>query len=264
MAIQRPNGVYNPVEQPFSRQALQSHLAGNSSLGHYMLSKEGTTKLFAFDLDFEEGGCVPTEFSEGNEVDGISLPTKWITSVRKKSEEEPAINPEWSPRAVWRSRSYVGRWWMKAQIMGIAARIASFAATEMELRVALAYSGHKGVHVYCFLPEPMNASDAREGAVMLIEDFMGGTAVRGKSFYHLPDTDEYDHNENVSIEVFPKQTKIQEGGYGNLMRLPLGKNLKAPKDPTFFIDLANAPISAMAPVPADKVSSYLQNGNPWL
>lgn len=37
------------------------------------------------------------------------------------------------------------------------------------------------------------------------------------------------------IEVFPKQDKISEDGFGNLLRVPYGFNKKS-KDRTFFID----------------------------
>lgn len=264
MAEQRSNGIYTPVHSRFTRSALAEHLAGERSLGHYLLNQENRTKLFAFDIDWEKAGHMPIAF------DSDGIPTNWIESRVKKnattsSPEEPALNPECSPRAFWRSRRYIGRDWMKGQMMNVAWSIAGYVHKELGLRCALAYSGYKGIHVYAFAPvgQPMLASDAREGALLVLEGFAEATAVKGNNFYRFPDKDELDHNENISIEVFPKQTTVQEGGFGNLMRLPLGRNLKAPSDPTFFIDLSRSSMRDWAAVKPENVATYLQSGNPF-
>jgi hypothetical protein len=59
--------------------------------------------------------------------------------------------------------------------------------------------------------------------------------------------------------VFPKQDSLAGKDLGNLMRLPLGRNLKNPKDPTFFIDMTT-PMGVMSPI--DPVYA-LTTETPW-
>ena len=260
MAEQHTSGIYTPVQSRFTRTALQEHLKGERSLGHYLVGTDNQIKMFAFDIDWEKEGRMPSEF------DSDGLPVSWVESSVKKTVggvEHPAVNEEWSPRALWRTRSYVGRKWMKGEMMAIAWRIAATVREQLGMKTAVAYSGYKGLHVYAFLTNPIPAEDGREGAQIVLEDFMKATAVRGSNFYKVANTDSLDANENISIEIFPKQTKVQEGGYGNLMRLPLGRNLKAPNDPTFFVDLGCSSLVEWEPVPTQHVVEYLQNGNPW-
>lgn len=65
--------------------------------------------------------------------------------------------------------------------------------------VLLEDSGGKGYHVWLFLDSPLTASVVRR---WLERDF------------HFPH----------SLEVFPKQDSVEDGGYGNLVKLPLGKH----------------------------------------
>lgn len=94
--------------------------------------------------------------------------------------------------------------------------------------VAAAFSGNKGVHVYCFTGTEA-AEDVKQAALEVINSFGCFDATRGNNFYKH--TDEY---QDFEIEVFPKQTEVSEDGFGNLMRLPLGKNRKSGK-PAFFL-----------------------------
>lgn len=226
--------------RPFNRLALMDHLLGNATYGHYLIEPEtNECKLFAFDIDFEQTGFLPAAFDD----DGLP-----------HSE-----TVECNPRELWRQRDFDGRSYMKGQLMHVASLLASKARRELELPVAVAYSGYKGVHVYCFTGRE-KASLVREG-VELVLGLAGAQHLKGKNFYTLPDGDI--QLSNISIEVYPKQDAIEgESTFGNLMRLPLGVNRKAPKDPTFFIDLTKGP-GLMAPVKGENIVKYLETGDPW-
>ena len=128
---------------------------------------------------------------------------------------------------------------------------------ELELPCAAAYSGGKGVHVYAFTG-PISASDAREGARIVLDSVGGWSPSRGDNFFRSTDNDPVTGFPNLSIEVFPKQNTLDGKDLGNLMRLPLGRNLKS-SDPTFFIDV-RSPMGQMIPV--DPVWA-LETSNPW-
>ena len=106
------------------------------------------------------------------------------------------------------------------------------------------------------------AEEVREAAMLVLDMLDEFEPVRGKNFYeHKNDDPIHGFKTNFSIEVFPKQTSIDGGGYGNLMRLPLGKNWKNPKDPTFFLDMTG-PLAEFKPH-SDPVK-LLEEGNPYV
>lgn len=65
-------------------------------------------------------------------------------------------------------------------------------------------SGNKGVHVWLFFDQPISAAKVRR---WIERDFMPWWAGIG-----------------TPIEVFPKQDEVQEGFFGNLVKLPLGRH----------------------------------------
>ncbi|HOU55019.1 MAG TPA: CRISPR-associated primase-polymerase type A1 [Myxococcota bacterium] len=77
------------------------------------------------------------------------------------------------------------------------------AAASLGLSVLLEDSGHKGRHVWLLFAQPVPAAAARRLMAILIET----AAV---------------HDREVSIEAFPKQSRVAPGGLGNLIKLPLG------------------------------------------
>lgn len=64
-------------------------------------------------------------------------------------------------------------------------------------------SGNKGVHVWLFLSAPLPARQVR---AWVERDFFPGWRALGYK----------------DLEVFPKQDQVDEGGYGNLVKLPFG------------------------------------------
>lgn len=248
-AVQFKNGNWSPHQEfnpatgkhdgpriPWRRQDLNAHISGEATYGHYLLNTDSTCKLFAFDIDLEKSGYLP--FGEN-----------WTD-----------FRPVEDLRAAWLDRSHVGRDWMKYQFKMVAHRLARYISEELGLQTAVAYSGGKGVHVYAFAEdsEAQDASGMREGAGIVIDGVGGIIPLRGENFFQFENKDPFDGTPNLSIEIFPKQGSLDGKDLGNLMRLPLGRNLKS-ADPTFFLDL-RTPLSDFRPV--DPVWA-LTTSNPW-
>lgn len=246
---QHHTGAYSPVRDrdknyiPFRRTDLEAHLAGTQTYGHYVVNQEDKCKFFCFDIDLVQEdpktnftGFYPDDFF--------------------------AENPNWlpcSPRDIWRDRKHSARPYLKSQLRMIAEKLASFAYVELNYQVGVCYSGSKGLHVYCFLDGGDQASVAREDAQLVLDTVGEFDRVRGGSFYKHKDQTPAGYP-NISVEVYPKQSGTESGKHlGNLLRLPLGKNLKNPKDPTFFLDL-RAPFTDFIPV--DSVWA-LTTKDPW-
>jgi hypothetical protein len=240
-AVQIPNGEYRPVESPFTREDLAKHLARESTFGHYMLDRNNNCKLIAFDVDLEHR-------SERN-------PVGWVPTDEDFSQFVDA-----DPREVWHDRSNkIGRAYLKLELR-TAAHVLVRAVEEMlGVPVAAAYSGGKGVHVYAFTGS-IPAGEAREGAEIVLGSLEQFSLYRGNNFFRVPEPKSGGDFSNISIEIYPKQETInQEKKWGNLMRLPLGRNQKT-KDPTFFMDMTSA-MGQMLPI--DPLLALSDSYNPW-
>lgn len=250
-AIQYPDGSWRPHTHngrqdgnrlPWSRADLQDHISGARTFGHYLLSEENQCKLFAFDIDFRKN-----EPSSGAEpgFQGFYL------------AEDGQTRLPFNPRVDWLNRAHPARTWLKYQLRMLSSKLAAKIYEELEIPCAIAYSGAKGVHVYGFTGL-ISAEDAREGALIVLESLGGWEPYRGKSFFQSEDQTIEGGTRDLTIEVFPKQTSISPTGLGNLMRLPLGRNLKS-SDQTFFVD-QNAPMAQLRPV--DPIWA-LTTTSPW-
>jgi hypothetical protein len=248
-AKQLQNGEYNPhtdtgkhdgARIPWKMHHINDHLSSASTYGHYLLDQDSNCKLFAFDIDLEQTGSLPT--------------AHWAYGVDDPLQVQFASA---NPREAWRDRRHPGRIWMKYQMRTLAERLAAVANKEMDLPVAVAYSGAKGLHVYCFTG-PIKAVDAREGAQLVLDTLGEFDLFKGQHFYRHKDQDPYTGFPNLSVEVYPKQGSLDGKDLGNLMRLPLGRNLKT-TDPTFFLDLRTAPSEL---IPRDAEWS-LTTDSPW-
>jgi hypothetical protein len=255
-ARQSSSGEYHPVINldesyvPWQKGDLESHLSSAATYGHYVLGKDDTCKLFCFDVDL---AAASTECE-------YLLPTKPcpLESPDMEVEEWTRSFEACDPRHVWQQRSHPARAWIKCQLRSVAGRLARAAHDEMKLKVAVAYSGSKGVHVYCFFDEPVSGERARDGATLLLEALGDWKLIKGRNTYGHSDPDPYSGFPNLTVEVFPKQTSLEGKHLGNLLRIPLGRNLKS-KDPTFFVDL-RAPYSQL--IPCDPVWA-LTTDDPW-
>lgn len=228
-AIQRSNGDYNPINEPFSMTDLLAHLTCERTYGHYLLNTDNKCKLFVFDIDLDKADPdrdlyypVPTEYNEYGD---------WHNFV-------PG-----NPREIWLDRSQIlARNYFKYLLRSMAHKLAAAVSKSLEIPTAVAYTGSKGVHVYGFTGL-MDAADVREGASIILEDLDEFEPLRGQHFYRHKEeptqggSDPLLSYAGLTVEIFPKQVTLDGKTHGNLVRLPLGRNQKNPKDPTFFLDL---------------------------
>jgi hypothetical protein len=229
-AVQNSDGSYMPdVTNPnyrkekqepnyraWSMPDLRAHVTGEKSYGHYLVDPSGLVKLFAFDIDLRKEG-----------------------KIRMLDESILDDFIDCNPREVWVSPDHPGKEYLTVELRCAAEVIArrAYELAEGDLHVAIAYSGGKGLHVYCFPPEPLPASEARDSAnhiIRSIHHWDGTNAYelfRGNCFWRPSNSG----SQNIDIEVFPKQDSVSEDGFGNLMRLPLGVNRKTGQR-SFFLD----------------------------
>lgn len=226
----RKDGQYVSYH-PWSRPDLLAHIAGERTFGHYLLSTDSKVKLFAFDVDFEKNKPA-TATAPG-------FTGKYDANLFSPDDDATPSMVEFDPREAWLDRAHPSRPFCKLQLRELAHQLGRAIEEELEIPWAAAYSGGKGIHVYGFTGL-IDAHDARDGALLVL-DTLGFTPQRGDNFFKK------EGYENLSIETFPKQDTLDGKTLGNLMRLPLGRNLKAPKEPTFFMDMT-APMGTLAPL----------------
>lgn len=207
-----PKGGYMPVEGKFTKADLIAHLSGEKTYGHYVVNPaDGKCKLFCFDIDLNAQGTLPNESGE-------------LVSVTNLRE-------------AWHNRAHPGRNYMKSQFYAVAYELSRRIQEMLELPCAVAYSGNKGIHVYGFTGRT-DAWEAREGAKFVLEDYAEFAARNESGIFYDPIPGSL--LSNLSIEVYPKQSELDGKQFGNLLRLPLGRNIKHATDPTFFVDMTSA------------------------
>lgn len=207
-ARQKPDGSYYPVKSgdnylPWTERDMLDHLEGTQTFGHYLVSTDGMAKFFAFDIDL----------------------------VKPTAENQPVWRTvPFNPREVWLAphndedatqqeiKIDLGcQLWAMAD--GLAHRTMKLMGDDV--KVCIAYSGCKGLHVYA-LTGKLTAADQRVLAVEVLDSFDVFKTSKGNNFWQ--------HGEGLydclEIEVFPKQDGVGNGGFGNLMRCPLGVNQK--------------------------------------
>lgn len=151
-----------------------------------------------------------------------------------------------SPRTVWAGGESEDKCRYRKQLRALGEGLAWRAQRLLGIDMAVSYSGSKGVHVYGFTGE-IEAAEARQVALDLLGTFVF-KQVNGTNFWKH----EYFY-EDLTVEVFPKQASIGGDGFGNLMRLPLGRNAKGGE--SFFLD-STAPIDQMLPM--DPIEALLK------
>jgi hypothetical protein len=202
-AVQNADGSYRPDRTPWTMSDIRDHLSGKVSLGHYLVSPEGKTRVIALDLDL---------VNHEVEVDGDLI----------------------VPRDIWRTDHELSdRLTMHLQLLatGFAVRLHKLTS----LPVAVHYSGNKGLHVYALPGEGIGADVAMFMAQATMEHF-GWEPSRGTNFFRDPSGT----FPTVEVETFPKQASLEGKDLGNLMRLPLGINRKS-GERTFFIKTSPPP-----------------------
>lgn len=251
-AVQHSDGAYHPERTPWTRADLEAHIAGTKTFGHYLLNTDDTCKLFCFDIDLrsqKKVGPGPQDVAP----DGF-LPTEGLGLEDVPTNFQPA-----DPRAVWADRADPRRQYLKYSMRLAGAMFTERIWGELEIPVAVAYSGSKGIHVYGLLGERTPASDARDGAMIVLDSMGIFEGERGESLYWLKNREDIENPlVNFSVEVYPKQPSLQGKDLGNLLRLPLGRNNKS-SDPTFFVD-QTAALNVMRPIDP---TWALTTDNPW-
>ncbi len=219
-SVKRPNNPHLPYG--FRMEHLLAHLAGERTYGHYLLDNDSMSKVFVFDIDLETKGT-------------------WV------SMDADTVHEDVNPRELWADRrASEARTWYKYQMKRIAHLLAT-KVREIDVDCAVAYSGSKGVHVYG-MTGSLSAKEVRDGALVVLDLVDEFEPLRGQHFFKHKNPDPVHGFQNFSIEVFPKQDTLDDKNLGNLVRLPLGRNFKNPKDPTFFLDMT-APIGQFKPHP---------------
>lgn len=224
LAIQRGNGSYTPERRPFKMGDLRAHLDGSRSYGHYLISPEGNCRLFAFDIDLRKTG---TWTDDAGEVHEINPRQAWLTDHPAKAH-------------------------LTVQLRCLAEALALRTRRLLELPVAVAYSGSKGLHVYAWTG-PVPAAEAKAAAIAVLESFSQFVATRGNNFFHHREA-----YQTLEIEVFPKQDNLDGKDLGNLMRLPLGVNRRSGQR-SYFLDL-RAGYDTLAPADPEPI---LSEGADW-
>ena len=266
-AVQFSHGGYSPDRElknlghyaplGWEMPHLMQHLNGQATYGHYLLDADDMARFFCFDIDLQKTGFyVPLPSWDPSISD-----EQWAQEIAPVALGNPADPADRSLRNSWLDRAHPARNWLKLQMGTLARRLCSVIMSELQLGCAAAYSGHKGIHVYGFTG-PMPAREVREAALYVLDYMDEWKPLKGQHFFTHKVEDPSLGYQNFSVEVFPKQDSLEGKDLGNLLRLPLGRNLKGPADePTFFIDLTTPP-GVMAPHP-DPVR-LLETGNPYL
>jgi hypothetical protein len=196
---------------PWSLKDVIEHLDGTKTYGHYIVSPKNECRVIVFDVDLR---------AKANTAAG----------------EEPIMfdGSEIDPREVWGGAGGAAKRDLALQLRALTEGFANKGHKITGLPVMVTYSGAKGMHAYVCLDPGTPASEAREMAHLVIDSFEGDIVPdKGKNFFrHATGF------KALSVEVFPKQDTISpDGGFGNLVRLPLGVNQKSGKR-GFFIDLS--------------------------
>lgn len=235
--------VYIPV----GMRQLLDHIHGRASYGHYLLNEQGRCKFFAFDIDLEKA----------DPKNNIYFP---VPGPGTSFEWPPQTFVPGDPRALWKSPGIfeVQRKFLTHQMRRIANKLVNAILDEFEIPVTVTYSGNKGMHVYG-LTGLIDANEAREGALIILESLSCFEPVKGNNFFkHKQGTgDPIEDFPQISIEIFPKQSSLENKKLGNLLRLPTGVNRKGGE--SFFVDMrcAVTQLEYRDPIEA------LTTANPW-
>lgn len=253
-AQQLPDGSYRPVRRKINLHDLLDHLNGEKTYGHYLLDAEANTKIFCIDIDFNTRGWIPGVPMPKDETD-LSAWENWDGSFSDRD-----IRSADGKQGAWFLRSDPAREFLKGSLRKIVDTLLSVTSKTLGVPAVAAYSGHKGAHVYGFLAydqpgarevKRVTGSHAKSAGELVINTSkMFKQKSPGSVFWE--GKPEYEAARLFTCEVYPKQSVLQDQELGNLLRLPLGKNLKRPGDPTFWID-DTAPESILAPLDTQKM-----------
>lgn len=255
-AVQNSSGgTYRPVRRAISLKDILAHLRGENTFGHYILDADGNTKIFCIDIDFKNEGFIPSTVMP-RENDPLEAWQAWDQSFSVRPIRVEGKNSGTGPDSgAWFNRSDPARSYLKYCLRNIVDSFLKISRETLRITSVAAFSGHKGAHVYGLLAYPrpdvqemvrVTAEHARTSAeIVLTESKL--FEKRNKNSVFWDGKKDYPNSSPFTCEVFPKQSDNSNIELGNLIRLPLGKNLKRPIDPTFWIDDA-APEGELVPM----------------
>lgn len=216
-AFQADDGAWYPERSSFTMKDFTDHLAGTRTLGHYLLDQDDMCKFFAFDLDLvQHGEQCPAKLTPGTKCSGCPVT---FPNLIMDEKGDPQSDLFWTvnPREAWQDPNHPARETLIIEMRCLAEGLALRAHRTLNMPVAIATSGHKGLHVYVFTDGPLPAEASRQLAIGLLDGYGCFEPVRGQHFWRH--TTSY---KTLEIEVFPKQTSLEGKDLGNLMKLPLG------------------------------------------
>lgn len=94
-------------------------------------------------------------------------------------------------------------------------RLTELSQERLQVKPLQEFSGGKGYHLWFFFQEPVPAGTARQVLLPIVSEVAGDC-------------------QYFSLETFPKQSKLQGKGLGNLVKLPLGLHRVSGK-PSYFL-----------------------------
>jgi hypothetical protein len=247
---QQENGVWLPDRSPMTMADFEAHLAGTKTMGHYLLDHEGNCKLFAFDLDLVKHAraCVDTT-CKGCAVMFPAMELSKSGNPQTRTDVAPYMG---IPRDLWRGDDQEVKRSLFIQLNCLAQGLALRTHKMTGLPVAIATSGGKGLHVYCFTGS-MPAVYVRQVAHGILEEATVYEKFRGDNFWRHQFAYEV-----LDIEVFPKQDTLNGKDLGNLMALPLGIH-RLTKKPKAFLSMKGRLDKMMKMDPEHALSGDL----PW-
>lgn len=257
-AVQKPDGSYAPRHSKFTRQDLLDHITGRATYGHYMIDLNNQTKLIVFDIDLvkpkptEPRPFLPTTYTPEDGYGNFEA-----------GEDVAYLRDVWRARGISKDDvRFMQRGYLSQQLRGMANKLMRGVWEHLQVPTTMAYTGSKGVHVYAFTGL-VDAEAARLGQKIVLDSLGCFQPKKGNNFYRHVELDGFENSyAELEVEVYPKQSELNEGRqFGNLVRLPLGKNLHNPAHPTFFMD-ARGNHGSRAIMRRDALDA-LTNDDPW-
>lgn len=212
-AEQQKNGAYFPVRSPITADDVQEHLDGWSSFGVYVVEPQ-------------QQRCEDTGWPKGEpntikyvmfDLDTHDEAAKAALASCVQSLVQSALPGEM--------------------------RVPEYTDVLEYSQLLMEWSGNKGIHVWLFFDEPINAGKVRR---WLARDFSPAwEKAKAEGGFAR------EHGSMDPLEIFPKQDDVPEGGFGNLVKLPLGKHAVSGKFSEFigYEGWASA-VDEVVPLPA--------------
>lgn len=220
---------WHPEERPLRGRDLLRHLRGEQALGTYLLDRSYNCRFYTFDLDLEKTGHAYV-----GDVDALEAMMR-----RPVGSPVELDYVECNPREVWTDLNSPLRPWIAMTMRMLAEGIARRIRRTQNLPVGVVASGGKGMHIHVFCGErPAGIARAMANGALSswVDDSKGHELFQQLSSFKWKHTLEC--YENILIEVFPKQDTIGNDGFGNLVRLPLGRHPTSGR-PSYFVDLSS-------------------------